>query len=541
MMVRIAARLIPAIVLLFFLVPGFTLPEDSITVSFPKSHIEINPHHAYSSAETHINMALYEGLVSFEPRTLAPIPAGASGWDIAPDGSRITIFLREDAAFSTGEPVTAHDFRESWLTLLDPEKNAEYSFLLDSIEGAFPYRTGQAESRDSVSIFVLSDTVLEVDLVGPPKLFLKVLAHPSLVPIHHTRRNRSSYDGRFHGAIKPVVGNGPYLIREISGDRRIVLEKNPHYWDADSVNIEHITVELIDDPRITTEMFNDGTLHWAASDFTMDTLSDLSSIHTNTLFSTSYLFFNARIPPYGDFRIRRALSLLVPWESVRKPSKRYSATSSLVPAIPDYPSVPGIDTVDRIRALAMLSESGFTNGMNLPNIRVVTTADSAHTRTAEALAYIWRRELAVDVSVEHLSYDRYRRRLENGDFTIAMMTWTGDYADPLSFLQMWRSDSNLNVSGYSSEVYDQLLKEAAAISEPKRYQALSEAEALLLDSAIVLPLFNASAINLVDTRRIGGWYENPLDIHPFKSLFLRAAPPEPGIAIRRGDRSDPDS
>jgi peptide/nickel transport system substrate-binding protein/oligopeptide transport system substrate-binding protein len=100
-------------------------------------------------------------------------------------------------------------------------------------------------------------------------------------------------------------------------------------------------------------------------------------------------------------------------------------------------------------------------------------------------------------------------------------TWIGDYADPLTFLQMWTADSNLNDSGLSDPIYDNLLSEAVKEKDTKeRYILMAEAEKRLLDGALVLPIENYPAFNSVNIGVLEGWYPNVLDIHPFKYMYL---------------------
>jgi peptide/nickel transport system substrate-binding protein/oligopeptide transport system substrate-binding protein len=108
-------------------------------------------------------------------------------------------------------------------------------------------------------------------------------------------------------------------------------------------------------------------------------------------------------------------------------------------------------------------------------------------------------------------------------------SWIGDFADPLTFLQMWISDSNVNDAGFSDPRYDELIDRSMVQSGTQRYETLSSAEEILLQSGTVLPISHSPSINLIDLRAVNGWYPNPLDIHPFRYLEFTDRVPVPGV------------
>ena len=129
-----------------------------------------------------------------------------------------------------------------------------------------------------------------------------------------------------------------------------------------------------------------------------------------------------------------------------------------------------------------------------------------------------------------MPYDGYFESLSGDDYTVGQISWIADFADPLTFLQMWTSQSNLNDSGFASTEFDRLIRSSMSQTGNRRYQTLADAEQLLLDSGVVLPVSHSPAINLIDLNRVEGWYPNALDIHPFKSLEFSGRRPIPGTA-----------
>ena len=139
--------------------------------------------------------------------------------------------------------------------------------------------------------------------------------------------------------------------------------------------------------------------------------------------------------------------------------------------------------------------------------------------------------LGVKTRVQVVSYDKYFDAVKQNDYTIAFSTWIGDFPDPYTFLQMWRRDSNLNDAKYNAADYEKLMEKAINEEGEQRLQTLAQAEELLLDRSVVLPIYYYPALNIVDTDELNGWYPNALDIHPFKYMGFRSLRPLPGVAM----------
>jgi peptide/nickel transport system substrate-binding protein/oligopeptide transport system substrate-binding protein len=489
--------------------------EKELVYALTSTDLNFDPLHAYTALESQVYTALYEGLVTYNPVNLEPVPGAASHWDKSEDGKKYRFYLREDATYSNGDQVTADDFRRSWLRILDPDAGAEYSTFFDIIKGARDYRMGKTDDPSEFGVTVVSDSVLDIELESPAAHFLKVLCHMSFVPVHPHYANEPDWHTR-----SSIMGNGPFYILEKS-DNEIVFLKNNLYWDKKRVRIDRLVMRLFDQPGEISVEFNNGRIHWATN-WDSNFLKDSSKIVFNPMFATSFLFFKCVAPPWNDGRVRRALALLVPWEQIRSEQVFYP-TFRIVPEVPEYPDVKGIERSNQAEAFELLAEAGFERGRGLPPIifRIPEGEDSK--RIADIMAGAWEEALGVEVEQEVVDFRRYFSSLKKADYVIGRMTWIGDFADPLTFLQMWTEDSNLNDAGFSDEEYDQLIGKAIAEEGKARYELFSEAEAILLGNAVVMPISNQPTVNLIDLQRIKGWYPNPLDIHPFKYLYFKEA------------------
>jgi len=501
-------------------------PEEPnrFTVNFSPSRISWNPHFAYTTMEAQIFTALYEGLVSFHPASLRPVPGAAESWEISDDQTVITFTLRDGLTWSNGEKITAADFRDSWLILLSPERRSEYASLLDDITGAREYRSGNASIND-VGVNVISARVLEVHLKQPSPQFLSILCHYSFVPVHRDFRNVKDWS-----AHRSVPVNGPFIIKARNSEQ-LLLDVNPRYWDSDSIALEGLNLKFEDDADVVMRDFNRFAIDWVISGMDASQLSIPEALNIGPQFSTTYYYFSNRLDVWANPDIRRALALLVPWEQIKE--NLLLPASSLVPPIPNYPLAdPGYPPVnERIeKAMELLAKAGYPEGKGLPNPVIRVASEDP---VALAMQRVWREHCGLDAIIEIVEFPDYYDSVKSGGYDLAKLTWTGDYADPFTFLGMWDSRSSFNEAGYNNPDFDNILDNSATLDYQARLERLRDAEIILLASCQVLPIEHFPAVNIIDRRFVGGWYPNALDIHPFKYLVPKLGFDIPGVAKLR--------
>jgi peptide/nickel transport system substrate-binding protein/oligopeptide transport system substrate-binding protein len=522
-----AAAIVAMVVATYLGAPPLAAQTDTsvnrtLVVAYPPQQFSLDPLHTFSTTEAQLFTAVYEGLVAYDPITLNPVAGQAERWEISRDRTTYTFHLRADARFSNGDPLRAEDFRASWLRILDPGAAAEYSFLFDVIKGVAEYRGGELNDPKRVGIRAVSDRVLEVELTEPADHFLKVLAHHSFSAIHSGYLGALNWD-----RAGQLTGNGPYRVTSWT-DRELVLERNEYYWGSTQVELDRIVVRFYDNPEEVTRAFLQGEIHWAntwANDRRM-----APYVVANPLFATTYFYFRSDREPFDDERVRRGLALLLPWDEIRNTAQMFFPSDVLVPDIADYPEVVGIRDRDERSGLKLLDQAGYARGRGLPPISIKVAAGSVAVQVAELMRDTWEGLLGVEVAVQEFRYRDLLEEIRGGDFTLAHQTWVGDFADPLTFLQMWMRSSNLNDAAYFNRQYDRAVQRALRATGAERLQALARAEEMLLEQAVILPVSHMVAFNLVNRGRVDGWYPNALDIHPFRFIRFRAVQGPRGVA-----------
>jgi peptide/nickel transport system substrate-binding protein/oligopeptide transport system substrate-binding protein len=327
---------------------------------------------------------------------------------------------------------------------------------------------------------------------------------------------------------EPPVSNGPFRISEADEDK-IVLVKNDQYWDARQVYLQRIICKFAENGDEATNLWNSGEARWILGDLNLDTLTDRSGIQVNAMFATHYYYIRSAEKPWNDYRVRRALVLVLPWDEIRQ--GHFLPAKTLIYPIPGYPEIDGLSLTDIKEAEKLLAEAGFPGGAGLPDLVIRLTPSEEAARIGGLMAGAWKEKLGVPVRVEVIPYNGYFQSLKSGGYTVGSSTWIGDFADPYTFLQMWRRDSNLNDARHDDEDYEKLIDKSMSEEGRARWTTLSEAENLLLERGSVLPISYSPAINVIDIHELDGWFPNALDIHPFKYLSFRAFRPLPGVVM----------
>lgn len=519
------------LLVLMLILPAFVFGQsensDEFVTVYGTSFPEFDPHKAIFSSEAQLFTALYEGLFSYDPASLEPVNAAVATWSKSKDGLTYIFVIKNNAFWSDGSPLLASDFRDSWMRML--QMNADYATFFDIIDGAEEFRTGKDTDPAHVNIEAVSMKTLVVRLKRPAAYFTRLLCHHAFAPIHPSMLAKDNFS---EGIPFPV--NGPYRFEQISDDE-IILVKNEFYWDNDSVSIERMKMLFSEDDTIASTMFNNGNAHWLFGIGDYDAILMEEAIQVNPVFSTNYWFFNCAVKPWSDPKVRRALALLLPWNTIRSIEIYSVPATTLVLPLPGYSKAKGIETSNKTEAMQLLAEAGYPEGKGLPEIQIFYADSNENRRIISLFKAAW--EVLPGLTVQGLSFhpSEYYQAIDtmknNPEMTMAHTTWIGDFADPEAFLQMWTENSPLNEAGYSNADFSQSLANSYSAEGTERMNLLAEAETILLQQAAVLPIYHGFGVSVIDIDYIEGWYQNALDIHPYKYFRFGTPSIQPNIAL----------
>ena len=491
----------------------------------------LDPHLATSVAAHNILSALLEGLVTEDPKTLKPRPGVAKSWTISEDGKKYLFKLRKNGHWSNGDPVTAHDFVYSFRRILNPNLGAQYASMLYPLKNAKSFHQGMKPWKDAeVGANALDEYTLELTLENPIPYFLELLNHFSWFPVHRpTIEKHDAYEKIGTAWTKPknFIGNGPFRLKTHHINSVIEVEKNHHYWDAQTVRLQGIRFYPIDAAYTEERAYRCGFLHLTQSvsadriDFLKDKYPD--ELHFEPYLGTYFYRFNLKAPPFDDQRIRQAFSLSVDRDKlVEKVLKggQSPATSFTPPGTGGFVPKPLFQynpTAAKALLDSYLKEKGWDK---LPAIELTYNTSEGHKKVAEALQGMWKDTLGVEIRLLNMEWKVFLSTVAKGDFTLARAGWIGDYIDPHTFLQMWRTGEGLNMTGWGNRHYDQALHQGeTSVSEQERWENFQTCENLLAEEVPILPLYFYVHLTLRHPS-VKGWYPTLLDHHPYKYVYL---------------------
>ncbi|MGF1549728.1 MAG: peptide ABC transporter substrate-binding protein [Sphingomonadaceae bacterium] len=498
--------------------------------SEPKS---IDPHLVTGVPENKIIQALIEGLIAYHPDDdTLPAPGVAESWEHNEDYTVWTFNLREDARWTNGDPVVAGDFVYSWERILSPALGAEYAEMLYVIENAEAFHQGEIDDFDQVGVRALDDRTLEVRLKGPTPHFLLMLKHYSFYPVNpRVVEEHGGMTDRQSGwsTVENYVGNGPFRLKEWSTNEVLEVEKNPDYWDAETVQLNGIRFFPIENVNTEFTAFQGGRLH-VTNEVPNDRIPSLRAEMPDQLMIEPYLgsyFYRVNVTrePFDDPRVREALALAIDRSLIveRVTQGGQAVATGFVPQ-----GITGYEPTDAVghdpeRARALLAQAGYPGGEGFPNAEILINTSENHRKIAEAIQAMWRETLGIEIGIYNQEWKVYLDSQSSLNYDISRSGWIADYVHPMTFLELFTTGNGNNDTGWSNSSYDSLIRRAqTADSEEQRISLLKRAEAILLEDLPVLPIYWYTRVYMKDPR-VQGWVPKLLDNRPYKYVSLSAS------------------
>ena len=504
--------------------------EGVLHMSIGAEPSDLDPQTVTGTNDAKIIHSLFEALVSYEPGTLAPLPALAERWETSADGLTYTFHLRADARWSNGDPLTAQDCVDAWRRILTPTLGADYAYFLYLIRGGEAFHKGKTTDFSTVGAVARDPRTLVVTITHPAPYFLQILLNSPWRPVHvrsiaaignpYLRNTKWTRPGL-------LISSGPFVLKEWTLNQRVVVEKSPTSWDRAKVRLNAIHFYPIDNIDAEERAFRAGQLHmtWALPLSKVLPLQreKSPSFRIDNLLETYFFRLNVRKAPFSDVRIRRALSLAVDRDTIVQkilPGGRLPATT-FVPPLPVGYAPPVRRAFDLTAARQLLAEAGHPGGAGLPPIEILYNNSEILRLVGEAVQEMWRRELGLDVRLANQEKKVVFASRSAGDYQVLLGSWTADYLDATTYLDMWRADSGNNHTGWSDPAYDALSNRANTIADPAaRNAVLQQAETLLLDAAPIVPIYYNTHVYLLHPA-VHGYQPTSMEHTEYRHVWLQ--------------------
>jgi oligopeptide transport system substrate-binding protein len=492
----------------------------------------LDPQIATGVTESNIIVCLFEGLViPHQSDDDGVEPGVAERWESNDDASEWTFFLRDNARWSNGDPVTAHDFVWAYQRMLTPALGADYANMMYVIDQAEEFHTGKLDDFGEVGVTALDDHTLKLRLVGPTPHFPYMLQHKVFLPVHPpTILAHGEKTSRVSRWIRPgnMVSNGPFQLKTWRFRDVIEVERNPYYWDADVVGLNEIHFFSIEQATTEERAFRDGLLHYGYTiplermKFYQDEnkLGKAPEFQIHPYFGTYFYRFNVTRPPFDDLRVRQALSMAIDRQAIIDNIMRggQQPAWSIAPPMENLYEPPKGTEFNVEKARELLAEAGFPNGEGFPSASILINTSEAHRVVAEAIQAMWQTHLGIRVGITNQDWQVYLATQSNLEYDISRAGWIGDYLDPVSFLDMWTTGNGMNQTGWSNEEFDALIQAATREGDADaRLDILRQAETLMMSEAPIAPIYIYTRTLLLDPR-VRGWDPKLLDTRPMKHV-----------------------
>jgi oligopeptide transport system substrate-binding protein len=465
----------------------------SLTADVPT----LDQHLANSIPSATVGNQIFEGLI----RTyLGEVrPGMAEDWKISEDGLTYTFYLR-DAYWSDGEPVTAQNFEYGMKRLLDPETASGYAFIGMALKNAGEVNTGELPI-DELGVKALDEKTLEIQLENPTGYFLSMLSMMQFAPAREDYVNQYGQD--YSSDAEKNVYNGPFVVKEWKHEDRLILEKNPQYWDADSIKLDEVHIIVVPDGMTALALYESGELDMVEVPAeVVSQYSDKVEYYYNGANDFIKLNMNGTSPLENkdlrlalNYALNRAEFIMLSTGGLYDPNPRY-----VLPQVngingeygDEYPYEAYPLSGDTEKALEHLNNAMTALGVSNPsdiNLELLTTDIERTRKEAEIIQDQIQKALGIKITIKQVPY-RQRLDMESArDFEMVVTGWAPDYSDPMTYLELWTTDSGYNHGSYSSAAYDERMEFAlTATDNQARMDALFEAEKILLEDGAIIPL-----------------------------------------------------
>ncbi len=466
------------------------LSPHALRLCFPRYLFILDPGEAQTNLSIAIIDLLFSGMLDYTPE-MDVVPDLAQRWEILEGGRKYVFHLREDAHWSDGVLVTADDFVYAWRRLLNPANQSSVPVNLYELKGARAFHLGETSEMESLGIRARDPYTLEVELEAPAGYFLQLMAYTAAypVPLHVVEKF-----GKDWTEVGNLVVNGPFRIESWQHGKSMTLVRNPEYHGRFRGNLQRVEITLIPSDGWNTKLSK-----YEANDIDVIEISDFPPAEINRLrhqrsseyISTPrqtirYLQFNTSKAPFDDRRVRRALMM-----SVDKTRGMAASRGAAIPAMGGLipPGTPGHSPeiglpYDPDGARELMAQAGYPDGRGFPDVEVLIYPEAQI--QLENTVLQWRELLGVGHTWEFVSFNDYQERARVKPPHVLLQGWEADYPDPDNFL---RVGFNKDLSGWQWEAFDCLVESARRMqNQVKRIQLYQQADKMLIDEAIVLPL-----------------------------------------------------
>lgn len=473
-------------------------------------------------ASINAQVSVFEGLYSINDKNEIVPAIAADMPEISEDGKTYRIKLRDDAVWSNGDSVTAHDFVFAWRRLATPENQANYFFLMDGTVENGSQIINEGMDPEKLGVKAVNDYELEVKLEKATPYFTSLL---TFSPFYPQNEKFVTETGKEYGSTSDkILSNGAFMIKNWDqNSQEWDLVKNPDYYDADKVKLKKVHFNVIKEAVTAYNLFEDDQLDSAEifGEYVKQN-KDNPLLHTIPGSTVYYFKMNQKINDkesiFANQNVRKAVAYSLDKEGLIENVLADGSTASYGFIPKNFVANPETDQdfrkeagdlgkTDKKKALTYWNEAQKEIGETI-KIEMLISDTDAEKKVAEFIQWQLQEALpGLTVEIKAVPLNNSIQLTRNSEYELAIGRWGPDYQDPTTYLNNLRSPNNTN---YESAQYNDLMNKINtdyANDLDKRWQTMIEVEKLLVEEdAAIVPLYQQAHAILTKEELQGIYY-----------------------------------
>ena len=459
-----------------------------------------------------------------------PVPAIAESYEVSEDGCTYTFHLREDANWSNGDPVTANDFVFAWQRAADPATASEYSYMMSDIgqiKNAAEIIAGEKD-KSELGVTAVDEKTLKVELNVPVPYFLSLMYFPTFYPVNQAFYE-SLAEGTFGTSPETVLSNGAFILESYEpAALSFSLVKNPDYYNADSIQLDGLNYQVIKDSQQAFMSYQNGDLDIVK--LSGDQVDQVQGDPELSVHGAGYLWYltlnQAEVPALANQNMRLALTHAIDRVSIVEDVVKDGSLATYTAVPPQFATGPdGSDfsadqemfkdvcSDDPAKAAEYFEAAKEELGQDTFTFELLVE-DTTESQNVAAVIQEQIQTNLPGVTV-NITVEPKKQRVEDiqeGNYEVCLTRWGPDYADPMTYLNMWITDNNNNYGKWSNPEYDQIIADCTTgqyVGDAEaRWAALYDAEKIIMDEAVIVPVYTKADANMIKSNVSG------IEFHP---------------------------
>ena len=466
-----------------------------------------------------------DGLMQLDAEGKA-IPALAESYDVSADGKTYTFHLR-DAKWSNGEPVTAEDFVFAWRRHC--QKSAEYSYIMGSTVACVKNADAVIKGGDPQTLGVSAPDpkTFVVELDAPVPFFPSLMTFPTFYPINE-KFFSSLAEGSYGTSPETFLSNGAFTLASyIPGAANIQLKKNDSYWNAEKISLDGFQYQVVSSSDNALTSFKNGTLNVVGIggnqvEYVKENAELLKNLKTFSSGALSYLSFNQdpknhHAGALANVNLRLAISNAIDRESLVNNYVMTGAKATYT-AVPldfapnaktgkffaeDQKQFADVVSFNVDKAKDFLAKAKSELGKENFELNLIYSNDGdSNTKIVQAIKSQVEENLpGVKINLQPMPKAEYLSNITSNNYDLSLVDWIPDYNDPMTFFTLWTTEGCKITENWSNADYDKIISDCStgdlAANYDARWNALYDAEKILLDNAVIAPLYTEASAVLI--------------------------------------------